>query len=61
MGPTSEMVEPPAQFAYTRGYGQMDYEQPMFQVMKDVSNNPRTHRDRGEEWWTIGQGDCGGV
>jgi hypothetical protein len=33
----------------------------LFQLMKDVSNNPRTHRDRGEEWWTIGQGDCGGV
>jgi hypothetical protein len=33
----------------------------LFQVMKDVSNNLRTHRDRGEEWWTIGQGDCGGV
>jgi len=26
------MVEPPAQFAYARGYEQMDYEQPMFLV-----------------------------
>ena len=32
MGPTTEMVEPPAQFAYARGYEQMDYEQPMFLV-----------------------------
>jgi len=28
MGPTSEVEEPPAQFAYTRGYGQS-----MFQVL----------------------------
>jgi hypothetical protein len=33
MGPTTEVVEPPAQFQYARGYGQMDYEQPMFQVL----------------------------
>jgi hypothetical protein len=31
----------------------------LFQVMKDVANNPRTHRDRGEEWWTIGHGNKG--
>jgi hypothetical protein len=33
IGPTSEVVEPPLQIEYTRGYGQMDYEQPMFQVL----------------------------
>ena len=33
MGPTSEVVEPPAQFQYAGGYGQTDYEQPMFQVL----------------------------
>ena len=33
MGPTSEVVEPPAQFEYARGYGKMHYEQPMFQVL----------------------------
>jgi hypothetical protein len=33
MGPTSEVVEPLAQFQYARGYGQMGYEQPMFQFM----------------------------
>ena len=31
MGPTSEVVETPAQFEYSGGYGQMEYEQPMFQ------------------------------
>jgi hypothetical protein len=30
MRPTLEVVEPPAQFEYARGYGQMDNEQPMF-------------------------------
>ena len=33
MGPTSEVVEAPTQFEYARGYGQMDYEQPIFQVL----------------------------
>jgi hypothetical protein len=33
MGARSEVVEPPTQFEYTRGYGQMDYEQPIFQVL----------------------------
>lgn len=33
MGQTSEVVEPPAEFEYARDYGQMDYEQPMFQVL----------------------------
>jgi len=32
-GPTSELVEPPAHFEYSGGYGQMDYEQPMFQFL----------------------------
>ena len=27
------MVESPPQFEYARGYGQMDYEQPMFLVL----------------------------
>jgi len=31
MGPTSEVVETPAQFEYSGGYGEMEYEQPMFQ------------------------------
>jgi hypothetical protein len=31
--PTSEVVEPPAEFKYARGYGQMDYEQPMSQIL----------------------------
>jgi len=31
MGPTSEVVETPAQFEYSGGYGLMEYEQPMFQ------------------------------
>ena len=33
MGPTSEVLEPPAQFEYDRGYEHMHYEQPMFQVL----------------------------
>jgi len=33
MGPTSEVVETPAQFEYSGGYGQMEYEQPMFQFL----------------------------
>jgi hypothetical protein len=33
MGPTSEVVEPPAQFECTRGYEHMNYEQPMLQVL----------------------------
>jgi len=33
MGPTSEVVEPPAQFEYTRGYEHMDCQQPMLQVL----------------------------
>jgi hypothetical protein len=33
MGPTSEVVEPPTQFEYARCYAQMDYEQPMVQVL----------------------------
>jgi hypothetical protein len=31
--PTSEVLEPTAQFEYARGYGHMDYEQPMFQFL----------------------------
>jgi hypothetical protein len=33
MEPTTEVVEPSTQFEYARGYGQMDYEQSMFQVL----------------------------
>ena len=32
MGPTSEVLEPPAQFEYASGYGQMGYEQPTYQI-----------------------------
>ena len=32
MGPTSEVLEPPAQFEYGSGYGQMGYEQPTYQI-----------------------------
>jgi hypothetical protein len=32
-GSTYEVVEPPPQFDYSRGYGQVDYEQPMFQSL----------------------------
>ena len=32
-GSTYEVVEPPPQFDYSRGYGQVDYEQPMFQFL----------------------------
>jgi len=33
MVPTSEVVEPPAQYEYTSGYEHMDCEQPMFHVL----------------------------
>jgi hypothetical protein len=33
IGPISKLVEPPAQFEYSGGYGQMVYEQPMFQFL----------------------------
>jgi len=33
MGPTPEVVEPPPQFEYARGYGQMGYEQSTSQIL----------------------------
>ena len=33
MGPTSEVVEPPAQIEYARGYGQIGYEKPTSQIL----------------------------
>jgi hypothetical protein len=33
MGQTSEVMEPPAQFEYAGGYGQLDYEQPTSQIL----------------------------
>jgi len=33
IGPTSEMVEPPAQFEYVMSYVQMGYEQPTSQIL----------------------------
>ena len=49
MGPTSEVVETPAQFEYSGSYGQMEYEQPMFQFQ--MTNGVITYYYDG---WPVG-------